>query len=88
MTTTQLEQALIEYSKGLPKEALEEILDFIQFIRQKKMKVPFENLTYELKSLSQSESKHLEEEFKDYKDLYPNEGLGMLLILSPAPPSA
>jgi hypothetical protein len=34
MTISQLEKILIDNTKGLPKEALEEILDFIFFIRQ------------------------------------------------------
>jgi len=73
MTTAQLEKALIKYSKGLPKEALEEILDFIQFIRQKRLKKGDDNLTAELSILSKSQAEHLEKEFEDYKKLYPNE---------------
>jgi len=70
MTTRQLEKAVLEYSKGLPKEALKEILDFIQFIRQKKSP---DNVTSELTRLDSSQAIHLEEEFKDYRQLYPSE---------------
>ena len=70
MTTGQLEKAVLEYTKGLPKEALKEILDFIQFIRQKKSS---DNLTSELTRLNSLQIQHLEEEFQDYRQLYPSE---------------
>lgn len=73
MTTTQIEQKLFQFTKGLPKETLLEILDFIQFIRQKKLNRTADNLSFELSALSKSQTDHLEEEFKDYKQLYPNE---------------
>ena len=73
MTTKQLEEELIKNTKGLPKEALEEIIDFIQFVRHKKLKEPQDNITAELSSLSASQTEHLEKEFKDYKALYPRE---------------
>ena len=70
MTTAQLEKAVLEYTKGLPKETLKEILDFIRFIRLKKSP---DNLSSELSHLNSSQTRHLEEEFKDYKQLYPSE---------------
>ena len=70
MTSGQLEKAVLEYTKGLPKEALKEILDFIQFIRQKKSP---DSLTSELTQLNSSQTQHLEEEFQDYRQLYPSE---------------
>jgi len=70
MTTRQLEKAVLEYTKGLPEDALKEILDFIQFIRQKKSP---DNLTSDLTQLNFSETQHLEDEFKGYKQLYPSE---------------
>lgn len=73
MTTVQLEKTLIEYTKGLPKEALLEILDFIQFVKHKRFKKTVDNLTADLSFLSSSQTDHLEEEFKDYKQLYPSE---------------
>lgn len=69
----QLEKELIRYSKGLPEDALQEILDFIQFIRQKRLKKPVDDVTAELSDLSFSQTAHVEEEFKDYKQLYPSE---------------
>lgn len=73
MNSIQLEKKLLAYTKGLPKETLQEIIDFIQFLRQKKAKEPMNNITIELSSLDHSQRNHLEEEFKDYKQLYPSE---------------
>jgi len=73
MTTSQLEKELLRYIKGLPKETLQEIIDFIQFVRLKKVKKSSDNITAELSLLNSSQTAHLEEEFKDYKQLYPSE---------------
>ena len=73
MASIQLEKKLLAYTKGLPKEAIQEIIDFIQFVHQKNTKTPIDNITAELSSLDLSQKVHLEEEFKDYKQLYPSE---------------
>ena len=73
ITTAQIKHNLFQYTKGLPKETLLEIIDFIQFIRQKNLNKTVDNLTVELSRLSKSQTDHLEEEFKDYKQLYPGE---------------
>jgi len=73
MTTAQLEKELLRYTKGLPKETLEEVIDFIQFLRLKRINKSSDNVKTELSLLNYSETTHLEEEFKDYKDLYPCE---------------
>ena len=73
MTTIQSEQNLIDYTKDLPKEALQEILDFISFIRLKNKKEQINSLNSELSYLNKSQIDHLEEEFTDYKTLYPIE---------------
>lgn len=73
MNATQLEKELLRYTKGLPKDALQEILDFIQFIRQKRIKGPTDDIAAELSSLDHAQAVHLEDEFKDYKKLYPVE---------------
>ncbi len=77
--TSQTYQALInEGIKGLPEKALSEILDFIFFLRKRALQPEaFEEelrntlLDHELNQLSQSETAHLEEEFKDYARQYP-----------------
>ena len=73
MTTVQFEKILIENTKDLPKDALQEILDFIKFIRLKIQKEQINNLNAELSHLDKSQMNHLEEELKDYKQLYPIE---------------
>ncbi|MCD4744828.1 MAG: hypothetical protein K8R58_00850 [Bacteroidales bacterium] len=74
MNTTQIESQILQHTKGLPLDVLQEILDFIQFVKVKKIKKSsLDNLKKELSILDQSEAKHLEEEFINYKELYPNE---------------
>jgi hypothetical protein len=69
-----IEKLILKETKGLPPHALNEILDFIQFIKEKKLKqngddIFKSNLEIELSLLDKKELTHLEEEFKDYKDL-------------------
>lgn len=73
MTTTQLEKEILQQSKGLPKEVLKEVIDFIQFLRQKKMMASANDIYKERSNLNFLENDHLEEEFKNYKQIYPNE---------------
>ena len=73
MNTTQLENELLRYTKGLSKEALREVIDFVQFLRQKRLKSSSNSLTQDLSIMSAEQTSHLEEEFKDYKKLYPSE---------------
>ena len=72
MNTTQLENELLRYTKGLSKEALREVIDFVQFLRQKRLKSSSNSLTQDLSIMSSEQTVHLEEEFKDYKKLYPS----------------
>ena len=72
MNTARIEKLIIHNTKGLPVEALLEILDFVQFISVRKKK-SFNNLNYELSLLNKTEISHLEEEFQNYKELYPRE---------------
>lgn len=72
MKTENLEKQLILTTKGLNKQDLKEIIDFAQFIRQKKMK-NLDNLSLELSALNNAQLEHLEEEFNDYQNLYPHE---------------
>lgn len=74
MTTAQLEKKLLNYTKGLPKETLQEVIDFIQFLKHKqKKKSADDDLTAELALLNDGQTAHLEKEFEDYKRLYPSE---------------
>lgn len=73
-------QLILDGIQTLPPEALEEIVDFVYFIRKKILQPQsFKNEHYdvvlrtELQSLSQAEQTHLEQEFADYERLYPYE---------------
>jgi hypothetical protein len=72
-----IEKMILKETKGLPSFALNEVLDFIQFIKEKKLKTNDDNLKsnleFELSLLDYKEMAHLEKEFKDYKELYPRE---------------
>jgi len=72
----QIEKLILKETKGLPLYALNEILDFIQFIKEKRLKkseeeIFIDNLNLELSLMDQKELSHLEEEFKNYKEIYP-----------------
>lgn len=71
MNVNQIETQILQNTKGLPADALQEILDFVQFIRERKLKSSSDDLSMKLSALDKSEAKHLEEEFKNYKELYP-----------------
>lgn len=71
MNVTQIETQILQKTKGLPAEVLQEILDFVQFVRMRRLKSSSDDLSMELSVLDRSEIEHLEEEFKDYKELYP-----------------
>jgi hypothetical protein len=72
-----IEKLILKETKGLPPFALNEVLDFILFIKEKKLKKDDEtfksSLESELSLLDHREIVHLTEEFKDYKELYPRE---------------
>jgi hypothetical protein len=72
-----IEKLILKETKELPAFALNEVLDFILFIKEKKLKKNDDtfksNLEYELSLLDHKEIVHLEEEIKDYKELYPHE---------------
>ena len=78
MSKSELEKMIIEETKNLSDETLHEVLDFIQFLKDKNHKKPkkksFEKgLTDELSELNKVSLIHLEEEFANYKELFPYE---------------
>jgi len=78
MTKVLLEKMIIEETKGLSFQTLNEILDFIQFIKVKKIKNRVadsikKDINIELSELNTVSLMHLEEEFSNYKELYPHE---------------
>jgi hypothetical protein len=72
MSTAQLQKEIINYLNTLPKEAVKEVLDFVQFL-QTKTGSGKKNIHKQLSDVSESEIAHLENEFEDYKKLYPHE---------------
>jgi len=69
MNVTLVETQILQNIKNLPADALLEILDFVKFIRIRKLKKSSDNLTTELSNLDKSEAEHLEEEFKNYRTI-------------------
>jgi hypothetical protein len=73
MNTAQLEKEVLQYIKDLPKEALQEVIDFIRFLRQKNSVKSLEYIQHETSTLNASQIVHLEEEFEYYQKKYPRE---------------
>lgn len=73
MSTAQIQNLIAQNSKDLPKEVLQEILDFIQFLKFKRSGVAADSVHNALSGLNSSEEKHLDEEFINYKTIYPAE---------------
>jgi len=75
----QVEKLISDEIRGLSIYSLDEVLDFIRFIRQKEFKkikkevFNSDNLNSELILMYRKELSHLEEEFQNYKELYPRE---------------
>lgn len=75
-----LQDLLIEGVKDLPEAALKEVVEFALFVRKRTLQPEaFEEELYaqllgrELTDLSRHETAHVEEEFKGYDKLYPND---------------
>lgn len=78
MTAQTYEQLILDAIKGLPPAKLDEIVDFIFFLRKREAQTrDFDDelreafLRAELKQLNRDEELHLEQEFADYEHLYP-----------------
>ena len=69
--TVDLQQVIIQGIKDLPQQYLDEVADFVIFMRQKSTKSY--NFKAELSLLNDHEINHLEEEFKDFDKLFPKE---------------
>ena len=78
MSKATLEKKIIKETKDLSFDSLNEVLDFIQFLKYKKSDKRTEqhiknSISKDLSELSQDSLNHLEQEFKDYKETYPHE---------------
>lgn len=65
---TSLIQQILNNIQGLPEESLQEILDFAEFIKQKKLKEnATDDISTALSALNHQAATHLEEETADSK---------------------
>ena len=72
MINNNIPDLILQETKHLPDDLLKEVLDFILFLKNKGHS---STETEALSSLQQNELSHLEDEFDNYKLLYPNEDL-------------
>jgi len=70
MTGNNIPEIILQETKHLPDDLLKEVLDFILFLKTKSHSSTDAQI---LSSLQQNELSHLEDEFENYKLLYPNE---------------
>lgn len=75
---SQIERLILKETENLPQNILNEILDFILFIKHRRLKNTENNLVEDdlnndLHILDNKELLHLEEEIRNYKELYPHE---------------
>ncbi len=71
---TSLEKDLLRYSSLLPRKALKELVAFAKLLSiQSSATGKDDSIRYELNKLDAKEAIHLEEEFVDYRMLYPHE---------------
>lgn len=78
MTKEVIGKMIVEETENLSFEALNEVLDFIRFIKTKKYQNQVdenfrEEVDSDLKKLDTVSLLHLEEEFANYKEDYPHE---------------
>jgi len=79
MTNLEIQKTIIKETQELPFDILQEVLDFIQFVKMKKIRNKIGSVSEnnewqkELEVLSKNSLAHLEEEFADYKEMYPHE---------------
>lgn len=76
LSSEHYKQLIIDGIHHLPPIALMEVVDFVDFIKQKTTQVSSislsENIISESKLMSEAETTHLEEEFKDYAQRFPH----------------
>jgi hypothetical protein len=79
MANIEIAQTIVKETQGLSSDALQEVLDFIQFIKMREYRARKKHLGVgsdvdaELRLLDMSSLAHLEEEFANYKELFPHE---------------
>lgn len=73
MNQTSYEQVIVAGIRNLPPERQREVADFVYFLRQREENnAEYERLIEaDLAALEADELEHLDEEFKDYEQIYP-----------------
>lgn len=73
MNQTSYEQLIVAGIRNLPPERQREVADFVYFLRQREENnAEYERLIEaDLAALEAEELEHLNEEFKDYEQIYP-----------------
>lgn len=69
MSTLELQRHIVEQTRDLPPQLLQEVADFVSFLKTKYAQHPYTFFS----DLSLTEEQHLEEEFAGYKQQYPVE---------------
>lgn len=72
MEKSELKNELNRMIERMPESLVREILDFAEFLLNKKF-IEAEDLNTEMNSASKHQTKHLEEEFLNYKVTYPKQ---------------
>lgn len=75
-SSLDLEQLITEGIKGLPQQYLNEVADFVVFVRRRAMEQKphdVESIRQKLSLLDAHEQQHLKGEFKDFDQQFPQE---------------
>ena len=80
MTPSNYHQIILDGLKGLPQHVLDEIVDYIYFVRKRALHpsafdkdLQSLGVNTELRELSRSEEQHLDKEFENYEERFPRE---------------
>ena len=79
MTTLDIKKTLVKEVEELSVDALQEVLDFVEFLKIKRWRETLQpespqlSVYDELRALEMDSLVHLEEEFANYKEDYPYE---------------
>ena len=69
---TTLEHQLLQQTQHLSEDTIQQLIDYAQFLRQKQL-ADRDQVTAVLTSVSMNQTRHLDEEFKDYQHTFPRE---------------
>ena len=80
MTPSNYHQIILDGLKGLPQHVLDEIVEYVYFVRKRTLQpsafreeIQSLALNNELRELSRDEEEHLDKEFDNYEERFPRE---------------